>query len=153
MRPIATLSLVALLAACTEPVAGPATLPPFDVVGCYQLDLTRWSGAHEAPDPPAYVVLTDSVGSFLLEASQPLVRPAPGYSAATFGYMAWWRRPVRDTLEVVFTTGYVGVSLRLAWRGDAWVGVGEAFTDVAPPIQARSAARLAPSRTTICGYR
>lgn len=80
------------------------------------------------------------------------MRPAPG-DTAYFPYLAWWERPAADTLVVIFTTGYVGVTVHLVWRTDGWRGVGEAFTDVSPSLQARSSAGLDPARTRVCGFR
>jgi hypothetical protein len=147
------LSLVALLGACRGSPTQPTSAAPELVTGCYQLTIGTWTAGHEAPDPPSVIVLLDSVGTFLLEAGRPLVRPSPVDTIA-FGYMAWWARPVSDSLAIVFSTGYVGIRLALSWRGSQWVGRADAFTDVQPSIEATSSAALsALGFVPTCGLR
>ena len=142
-----------LLLGCDHNPARPRPVSPELVAGCYALTLGGWTAAHEAPAPPAVIVLLDSIGTDLLEAGTTLVRPSP-VDTNSFGYLAWWTRPVPDSLTVVFTTGFVGVELRLAWTGTAWAGQASAFTDVAPPVQATAAASLtALGFAPACGLR
>ena len=147
------LSLAVLLMACRDTPTQPTSVAPELVTGCYQLTIGTWTAGHEAPDPPPVVLLLDSVGTFLLEAGQTLVRPSP-VDTSTFGYMAWWARPASEPLVVVFTTGYVGIHLALAWRGSQWAGRADAFTDVQPPIEATTSAALtALGFVPACGLR
>jgi hypothetical protein len=147
------LPLAALLVACHGTPTQPTSVAPESVSGCYQLTLGPWTGAHEAENPPAVVLLLDSVGTFLLEAGRTLVRPSPVDTNA-FAYMAWWARPAPDSLAVVFTTGYVGIRLALSWRGSQWVGRADAFTDVQPSIEATASAALsALGFVPACGLR
>ena len=42
---------------------------------------------------------------------------------------------VGDSLHVVFSTGYGGVSAVLGWTGDRWVGSAQTFVDYGPPFE------------------
>jgi hypothetical protein len=134
--------LVMISAACEQSTDAPALPAPAEVLGCYQLSRGVWSGPHESPDPPDRLILTDSIGSYLLERGRTLLRSWPDPDAMPFD-MAWWQRPHSDTLQLIFNNGgYIGVRLLLSWRGDDWRGRIEAYTDVVPPVQASSSARL-----------
>lgn len=138
-RAVTLLSAVLVLGCNHEPTQ-PAAAPD-DVVGCYEVELGAWSGPHEAWDPPEVVVLMDSLGTFVLESGKHLVRPCPG-DTTVMHYMAWWERPSADSLTLVFTTGYVGIQGRLGRDGAQWTGHAEAFTDVAPFVQATATLSL-----------
>ena len=59
--------------------------------------------------------------------------------------MAWWSRPKPEELDVVFSAGgYDGVHISLSWLGPFWSGQAEAYTDVAPSIQATAMAMMRP---------
>jgi hypothetical protein len=136
--------ILAWLVACTDS-SGPSTPPPASVLGCYDLTVSTWSGLHESPDPPPVVILTDSIGSYLLESGRPLVRPWPDPAAMPFD-MAWWERPSEGRLNLVFTQGgFIGIRIGLQWAGSRWSGQAEAFTDVAPPVEATTLALLVPT--------
>ena len=138
---ILSTALLGIILACDT--SEPST-PPVSVLGCYELTITNWSGPHESPDPPTPVILLDSLGSYLLETGRTLVRPAPLGSNMFFD-MAWWSRPTAEELDVVFSAGgYVGVRMNLSWLGPFWSGRAEAFTDVAPSIQATATAMMRP---------
>lgn len=132
------------LIACAD-TSGPSTPPPAAVLGCYDLTVSTWSGPHESPDPPPVVVLTDSIGTYLLETGRTLARPWPDPTAMPFD-MAWWERPRPGRLDLVFTQGgFIGVRIILQWNGRSWSGQAEAFTDVAPPVEATTLALLVPT--------
>ncbi|HEX6536982.1 MAG TPA: hypothetical protein VF041_20520 [Gemmatimonadaceae bacterium] len=138
MKRIASaVTAIVMLCECSATTRPSTALPP---PGCYALTLGAWSAAHEADEPPATLRLLDSTGTDLLERGKQLVRPLEPDS--TFRYWAWWEPHGADSLEVVFTTGYVGVQLRLAARDAAWRGHAEAFTDVVPTLQATAQATL-----------
>ena len=133
------LAVVLVLACSRAPTKPSAAADP--IVGCYQVELGVWSGAHEAPPPPENVMLMDSLGTFVLESGKHLIRPCPGDSVVMH-YMAWWEHAPADSLTVVFTTGFIGIQGRLGWDGARWTGHAEAFTDVAPFIQATTTLSL-----------
>ena len=145
--PAGLLILGAAAIACSSPsevlVPQPA---PSSVVGCYAVQLGKWSGPFESPVPPPAIALLDSVGTYILERGNMLVRPDPPTAPMEFD-MAWWTRLESQHLEVSFVLGgLAGVRLHLVWGwGDgSWRGTAEAFTDVSPGLQAIATARLLP---------
>jgi hypothetical protein len=100
--------------------------------GCYALTLGRWSGAlptnsPEAHTPPSAFRL-DTVpvrpGSrFAVEPDQLI----PGRMAAS------WAPLPHDSISLFWSTGFIGVRLRLAARGDSLVGLATAFRDAHAP--------------------
>ena len=101
--------------------------------GCYALKLGRWSGplptnSPEAHTPPSRFRLDTAV---VRPGSRYAVEPAqvvPGRMAA-----AW--APLRGaSIGMFWSTGYIGVRLRLAVRGDSLVGMATAFRDSHSPL-------------------
>lgn len=119
---------------------------PGSVVGCYSTHIGPWSGPRESPNLPATIALLDSIGTNPLENGKTLARPDPINAPMHFS-VGWWNRPESEHLDVVFSAGgIVGIRLSLVWGwGDgSWSGTAQAFTDVAPSIQAVATARLLP---------
>ena len=96
--------------------------------GCYALVLGRWSGplptnSSEAHTPPSRFQL-DTVavrpGSRFAVEPEQLV---PGRMAAS------WAPLPHDSISLFWSTGFIGVRLRLAARGDSLVGTATAFHD------------------------
>ena len=57
-----------------------------------------------------------------------------------------WSAPERARSNPVFTQGgFIGIRIGLQWAGSRWSGQAEAFTDVAPPVQATTLALLVPT--------
>lgn len=46
-----------------------------------------------------------------------------------------WGQIIGDSLHVVFSTGYGGVSAVLGWTGGRWVGSAQTFVDYGPPFE------------------
>lgn len=121
-------------------------LPPIDVVGCYSVSTSQWTGPRESPDLPSSIVLLDSVGTAVLERGEFLARPFPLGSASAFT-VAYWRRPEDQLLYIVFSNdGYVGIraSLVWGWGDNSWRGTAHAYTDTPPFVEARATVRLQP---------
>jgi hypothetical protein len=129
---------VVFAAACSPSPSEPRTAqePP----ACFQLTLGTWSGAHEAADPPTYLVLEDVVGTDGMENGQTLVRAVPTGATSAYPWM-WWTAPPGDSLNLVFTGGYVGVEVKLLRGATTWKGSASAFSDVGG-YQATAAAEL-----------
>lgn len=139
MKPIGAAILILTLAACSDDTTAPNLEPP----GCYLLELGDWSGARESVDPPLAIRLLDDVGTDVLENGKTLARPVdPDDPAFQFFEWAWWDKPMDTQLVVVFTTGFTGIRLILTREATAWEGNAEAFTDVAPGVEATATARL-----------
>jgi hypothetical protein len=140
------LLLIVAAGACSSPseVLVPEAAPS-SVVGCYSVQLGRWSGTVGSAEPPPAIALLDSVGTYLLEAGNTMVRPDPLTAPMAFG-MAWWTRPESEHLDVTFSHGEGGVRLHLVWGwGDgSWRGTAASITDVHPAIRAIATARLLP---------
>lgn len=127
--------------ACDSAAAPRPEPPPASVLGCYDVTLGPWSGPRESPDPPPQLILTDSIGTVLFESGQTLVRGWPDPATIPLDF-AWWTRPESDRVELIFSSGYIGLRLHLTWNGEEWRGPIEAFTDVDPPIEATAQVRL-----------
>jgi hypothetical protein len=132
------LASAALLAACG---GGDATGPGGEPPGCYTLTLGEWSAPHEAVDPPSALRLTTTLGTDGMAQGQTLVVMAHPLRPNPYPW-SWWRRNEHGDLELVFTGGYVGITLTLGPSGDDWQGTAQAFTDIAPGLEARASARL-----------
>lgn len=107
---------------------------------CFNVSLGMW--APDLPEPlpplPAVIRLIDSLGVDGLEVGRKQVLSVPPENA---GYRwAWWEQSRADSLRVVFSTGFTGVTLLLAARGDDFEGAAGAFFDFssdAPSATAR----------------
>jgi hypothetical protein len=96
---------------------------------CFNVSLGAW--APDLPEPlpplPAVIRLTDSLGVDGLESGRKQVLSVPAENA---GYRwAWWEQSSTDSLRVVFSTGFTGVTLLLARGGDDFEGAAGAFFD------------------------
>lgn len=140
LRPAVASTAVGAVLACATAPAEPRTAqePP----GCYQLTLDTWSTTHEAMDPPGFLALQNVVGTDAFEAGQKLVRPVVPNAAGSYPWM-YWSAPHEDSLHLVFTGGYVGVSVHLARGAVAWKGRASAFSDIGGSATAN--AQLAPA--------
>ena len=98
--------------------------------GCYALALGPWSGS---PPPAGVPTIQTPPSRFRLDtavdtrpsgrfAVQP-ARLGPGRMAAS------WALEPNDSLSLFWSTGFVGVSLRLAIRGDSLIGTATTFHD------------------------
>jgi hypothetical protein len=98
---------------------------------CYQLTLGTWSGAlpatgmPQAQTPPAHfrldtVVAAGNAAWFSVE---------PGMLVERSRMLASWKPVLGDSLTIYWSTGFVGVTLRLAVRGDSLLGSATTFHD------------------------
>jgi hypothetical protein len=103
--------------------------------GCYALTLGRWSGplptsSPEAHTPPVRFRL-DTIALMTRPGRRFAVDPAqviPGRMAAS------WALLPNDSIGMFWSTGFIGVRLRLAVRGDSLVGFATAFRDAHSPL-------------------
>ena len=120
------------------------------IAGCYTLTLGRWSGplptsTTEAHTPPSRfrldtVAVQHQRSRFAVEPEQ-LV---PGRMAAS------WAPLPHDSINLFWSTGYMGVNLRLAVRGDSLVGFARAFTDAHYPLDPPPARAAVDAARTTC---
>ena len=136
--PAALLLLPLLLAACGDDPVGPGATPP----GCYAVTLGEWSGPREAADPPSVIRLTGELGDNGMSEGRTLVAGTDPADPLLYPW-SWWENPEPDSLALVFTGGFVGVTAGLRSTGDdEWRGTAQAFTDVAPAVEAEASIRL-----------
>lgn len=100
--------------------------------GCYRLMLGRWSGAlpptgiPEAHTPPQHFRL-DSIPSGRVGAGTYAVEPSKLWARSRME--AGWQPLSGDSLSIVWSTGFVGVVLRLELRSDTLRGRATSFHD------------------------
>ena len=123
--------------------ASPLAAQPSDHVatlrrlaGCYQLTLGPWSRPGLAPavaaaqTPPARFRL-DTVAVSRPSAGGYAVEPMELLEGQGFrGRPAKWSPVGRDSVAIAWSTGFVGVALRLAVRGESLIGRARVFDDV-----------------------
>jgi hypothetical protein len=98
-------------------------------LACFAVSLGTWAPALPEPLPPvpATIRLTDSLGVDGLESGRMQVMAVPAESESY--RWAWWDRRGGDSLRVVFSTGFTGVTLHLTRRGSDFEGSAAAFFD------------------------
>ena len=108
------------------------------VAGCYRTTLGRWSGPfpsgltteHIPPDqfqldtaPLAPPFTRSGLRRVLPEMLRPRSRPFP----------AFWQFTGPDSIKVIWSTGFAGVSMILRFQIDTLTGTAESFYDVIGP--------------------
>ena|SRR2546430_8906310 len=99
--------------------------------GCYRLTLSSWSsglpptGMPQAHTPPTHFRLDTLVSA--RNAAWFTVKPAALVEMSRME--ATWKPMLGDSLTIVWSTGFVGVSLRLAIRRDSLIGRATTFHD------------------------
>lgn len=99
--------------------------------GCYRLTLGAWSGTlpvtgmPQARTPPPCFRLDTAVAP--KNAAWFSVEPATLVELSRMP--AAWKPVLGDSLAIFWSTGFVGVRLRLAVRGDSLLGTAETFHD------------------------
>ena len=98
--------------------------------GCYALALGPWSGplpnGSPAPHTPPAQCRLDTLALQTNPRPRFVVEPArlvPGHMVAS------WALLPNDSISMFWSTGFVGVSLRLGVRGDSLVGIATTFHD------------------------
>lgn len=143
-RRVISLIVPAVLAACPawlraqiDPQAGERAAATAQVAGCYHLVIDAWEGARAphnlgpARRPPEHVAL-DTVRVAGPYADRYAVWPAALDSSALTSRMptpASWAAVGVDSITVLWSTGFVGVELRMQVRGDRLTGIARAFHD------------------------
>ncbi len=107
------------------------------VAGCYTITLGEWSG----PFPSGSADYHQPPATFRLDST--LRASRQGYYTVTSAPLTpairrlvpGWRLRGADTVSLHWSTGFAGVNLRLAVRGDTLRGTARAFQDVIGPTQ------------------
>lgn len=118
-----------------------------DYVGCYDVYLGTWSPGPLPSDsihylPPTRIRLREQPGQGI--GGRPrgsAVDPAPGAMPSIHSY-GWWEI-VGDSIQLVWTTGFAGITARVAGR-DNLSGEARRFVDVVPSTQFTVSIEFAP---------
>ncbi len=97
------------------------------IAGCYELSI---EGRLPLAMPPRQVELLVEMGTELLERGRRLVRSKGGPTHGAYYRYSYWRLLRSETVEVVWTTGYVQTRLNLAVGQDSQWGEAVQSTDV-----------------------
>ena len=107
---------------------------PESIQGCYDLGALNWRpdlklGEDETfITPPQRIQILVERGSTGFEKNGYLVRPAPGFPKSIHR-ASYWEPTGSDTIEVVFTTGTSGLSMRLKIEGETLRGKAKTHWD------------------------
>jgi hypothetical protein len=120
-------------------------IKPEQVQGCYELGVLNWHPELKGEDakfiaPPTRIQILAERGTNGHENGEYLVRPAPGVSPSIHR-ASFWRPVGPKTIEIVWTTGLSGLTMKLNLQGEALKGKAKAFWDFprrgqSAPIQA-----------------
>lgn len=124
-----------------------AQSPPGAVSGCYGVTLGTWAPAVglgadtvETIPPSRIELLTDIVTTALGRGSW-IIRPAPGASPGYYRFSSFYRPAPADSIDLVWSTGFSGVQMRVARSNDNLVGWATTFWDFERTTQ-RASVRL-----------
>jgi hypothetical protein len=107
---------------------------PETIQGCYQLETLNWKpdlklGEDEVfITPPQRIQILAERGSIGFEKNGYLVRAAPG-SPKSIHRASYWEPTGPKTIDIVFSTGTSGVSMRLKVEGDILRGKAKTHWD------------------------
>ena len=125
---------------------------PEAVQGCYEIGKLEWHPKFEGDDlvfitPPERIQILAERGTLGHEKGEYLVRPAPGFPKSIHRY-SYWRPTGSHSLEIVWTTGLSGLTMRLKLNRDALTGKAKTFWDF--PMWFGPSARV-QARRVDCG--
>lgn len=132
-----TASFLAALAEAQDPQFGTLTR------GCYRLQLGEWSdpfasGMPSLHIPPEIIRFDTTEVTFPRRAPSRRYQLHPNVAAIAASRRPWdpaWTRTAPDSVHLLWTTGFSGVMLDLAVRGDSLFGRATARYDVVgPPV-------------------
>lgn len=131
----ATLILTLLLVSeTTSKAASHSTLiNPEAIQGCYEIGKLEWHPKFEGDDlvfitPPARIQVLSQRGTQGQEKDQYLVRPAPGFPKSIHRY-SYWRPTGSHSVEIVWSTGLSGLTMRLKVEENNLKGKAKPFWD------------------------
>ena len=121
-----------------------ALISPEAVQGCYEIGKLAWHPKFEGEDlvfiaPPERIQILAERGAQGHEKDEYLVRPAPGFPKSIHRY-SFWRPTGSHSLEIVWTTGLSGLTMRLKLDRDTLKGKAKPFWDF--PFGRRPSARV-----------
>jgi hypothetical protein len=117
---------------------------PRGVGGCWAVRLGSWDppmsiGADTVySTPPLRIEVQEAKGTEAFESRGWRVRPAPGTKPSVHRF-AYLMPLTADSVRIAWTTGFSGVTMRLAMRVDTLTGRAETFWDFGRPTQSADA--------------
>lgn len=129
MRVAAALVISAMLANF-EPLNAQESQP--STPACYALEVGEWQpprleGNEPYQSPPLRFMLHDSTGTSVFERGKKVVRPVIPHGRTP---SAFWEQIGSDSVRVMWTNGFAGVTMRLEIVPEGLRGTARAFTDV-----------------------
>jgi len=112
----------------------PDPLAPENIQGCYKLHMSPWRpDLHLGEDsvfiaPPRAIQLFAERGTKGFETNGYVVRPAPGFKP-TIHRGSYWQPKAPDAIQVVWTTGFSGLSMVLKPEGQNLRGTAKTSWD------------------------
>lgn len=139
-------SVTGLLIESSPGAKSSALISPETVQGCYELGILQWRPGMPGEDavfmtPPRRIQLLAEPGTQGWEKDHYPVRPAPGFPASIHR-ASFWTPTGSNTIEIVWTTGFSGVTMKLKLEGETLKGKAKAFWDF--PRSGQSAHIVAP---------
>lgn len=110
------------------------SVEPEAIQGCYELGALSWKpdvklGEDEVfITPPQRIQLMVEPGSVGSEKNGYLVRPAPGLPKSIYR-ASYWQSTGPRTIQIVFTTGFSGLSMNLELEGETLRGEAKTHWD------------------------
>ena len=111
-------------------------VPPTSFAGCYELKLGRWwpwsfGGDNVFVTPPSKIELLPVQGTDGFEKDELLIRrtPPPQVNTAGRRRASYWQVKSKNDVELIWTTGFSGVTLNLSKDGDNLRGWAHPFFD------------------------
>ena len=111
------------------------------VAGCWAVSMAPWRptmnivGDNIYSRPPAKIELQARRGTRVFEEHGWLVRPAPGTTPSIHDF-SYFEGLGHDSIRVVWSTGFSGLTMRLAVGQDTLRGAAQTFWDFGRPPQA-----------------
>jgi hypothetical protein len=130
----------------------PKSVKPESIQGCYDLGTLSWKPDlklgedQEFITPPQRIQILAERGSTGFEKNGYLVRPAPGFSKSIHR-ASYWESTGPQTIEVVFTTGFSGLTMKLKVEGETLRGEAKTHWD----FPRRKQTAQVNARKTECG--
>ena len=128
------------------------SVKPEAIQGCYELGALSWKPALKLGEdevfitPPQRIQLLAEPGSVGFEKNGYLVRPAPGFPKSIHR-ASYWESTGPRTIEVVFTTGFSGLLMKLKVEGETLRGEAKTHWD----FPRRKQTAQVNARKTECG--
>jgi hypothetical protein len=140
--------VIAAMAMAFSTATPEAALGQSGTIRCYDLSLGDWQGDVTAsPDsllfaPPPRILLDTVLVRRGVHSAAFLLREAPGSLPSVHRFSYW--QLARDSVDLVWSTGFAGLSARLHLGGDTLLGVARTFSDLSAAGQTDAPIVAAP---------